>query len=81
MGRKSRFRMIEMAEIVFRGVFGAPLIENCQHVVFERDRIGTFGHNIIVVEYVAEEMTVIEIFDDWELTASGSCSNQSASFR
>lgn len=57
------WRFIEMADIMFGWISRPALVQSRQHAVFDRHRVETLLHHIILVHHVAEEMPVIE-FDD-----------------
>src|SRR5215469_6361603 len=53
-----------MPDVVLRRVFRAPLIQEAQHLLFDRGGIVSSGDNIVLMKQVAEEMPVIDFMDD-----------------
>ena len=49
-----------MANIVFGGVLGSTRIERVQECLLEGLDIGAFLEKVVLVEYVAEEVPIIE---------------------
>ena len=63
--------LIEMTDIVLGRVFSAALVEQAPHLVLQRHTIVALLHHVILVEDVAEEMTVIELLLDLRVDLSG----------
>ena len=54
------FGGVEVADIVLGGVFGAFLVEQVAHAVFDFSAIVAFFNNVILMKNVAEKMPVIK---------------------
>ncbi len=64
-GRRSwLLRLVEMPDIMLRRVLRAAPVELFPHAVLDRDGIGSLADNIVLMEYVAEEMPVIKPVKD-----------------
>ena len=52
---------VEMPDVVLGRVFRAALVEQRPHATLEVDRVVAFADNIVLMEDVTEEMSVIEL--------------------
>ena len=52
---------IQVADIVFGGVFRPPLVQQRPHAMLDVERIDAFAHDVVLMEHVAEEVAVVEL--------------------
>ena len=56
--------MVEVADVVLGRVLGAARVQQLPHGVLDGQRVAALAHDVVLVEYVAEEMPVVQLGDD-----------------
>ncbi len=59
-----RLCLIEVAYIVLGGILRAARVQQFPHTMLDFRRVVSLADNIILVEYVTEEMPIIELMSD-----------------
>jgi hypothetical protein len=59
-----RLRLIEVANIMFGRVLRTAPVQQFPHATLEFHRVVAFADNIILMKYMTEKMSVIELMDD-----------------
>lgn len=52
--------LVEVADVVFSRIFGASLIEQLEQSSFDHFGVDSFAEHVVLMEHVAEEVSVIE---------------------
>jgi hypothetical protein len=62
---QSLFGEIKMTDIMFRGILSGSRVEYLPHSVVHLHRVETLFYDIVLMEYLAEEMLIIESVRDF----------------
>jgi hypothetical protein len=56
-----RLCMIEVPDIVLGPIFGTALVKHAPHPLLDRLAIMSFRHDVVLMEYMAEKMAIVEL--------------------
>jgi hypothetical protein len=60
-GGKRRFHAIQMSDVVLGRIFGAAMVQQLPHFVFELKAVISFLDDIVLMKHMAKRVALIEL--------------------